>query len=148
MPCRAQDLPAPLGDVRAALELSRRISRTNQLTLEPGRSSAADLRPELPDDELGFRMQSTARPHSPPRLSGSTEVSAYARPGAQCATTETTDFGDYWALRRRARQAHAPRARDHHAQRREREPRHTLARGWRGEPATSTVASADCRSNS
>jgi len=48
-----------------------------------------------------------------------------------------------WALARRARQAHAPRARDHHAQRPRARAARYLARGWRGEPATSTVASAD-----
>jgi len=85
MPCRARTWPAALGDVRAALELSPAHISHYQLTLEPGTLFGGRPPPGLPNDELGFRMQE----HCQATLAAADflqyEVSAYARPGAQCA---------------------------------------------------------------
>jgi putative oxygen-independent coproporphyrinogen III oxidase len=140
-----QDLHGALGDVRAALELSPAHVSHYQLTLEPGTVFGGRPPPGLPDEELGFRMQLDCQATLASAGYVQYEVSAYARAGAQCAhNLNYWNFGDYLGagagahgkltLARRGIVTRSVR---------EREPRRYLARGCRGEPATSPVASAD-----
>jgi len=140
-----QDLAGALADVQAALELSPAHISHYQLTLEPGTVFGGRPPPGLPDDELGFSMQQ----HCQATLAAAGflqyEVSAYARAGAQCAhNLSYWNFGDYLGAGAGAhgKLTHGARGIITRSVR-EREPRRYLARGWCGEPATSTVASAD-----
>ncbi len=140
-----QDLAGAVADVRAALALAPAHLSHYQLTLEPGTVFGGRPPPGLPDEELGFRMQQHCQAELASGGYAQYEVSAYARAGAQCAhNLNYWNFGDYLGV---GAGAHGKLT--HGAEGlitrsvREREPRRYLARGCRGEPATSAVTMAD-----
>ena len=84
-----------------ALPISRRRSRWSlrtcrtQLTLEPG-TVFDESPPPLPDEDASFAMQEVCQSRLADAGYAQYEVSAYARPGAQCRHNRNYwEFGDY-----------------------------------------------------
>lgn len=94
-----QDEAGALADVEAALALApAQISHYN-LTLEPGTPFAARPPPALPDDETTERMLDACAARFTAAGHARYEVSAWARPGHDCAHNLTYwRFGDYLGL--------------------------------------------------
>jgi putative oxygen-independent coproporphyrinogen III oxidase len=90
-----QDVAAALRDVGQALALAPAHVSHYQLTLEPGTLFAAQP-PPLPDDEVAADMLAECGVHLATAGLEQYEVSAYARPGAQCwHNLNYWTFGDY-----------------------------------------------------
>jgi oxygen-independent coproporphyrinogen-3 oxidase len=139
------ELAGAVADVRAALALAPAHVSHYQLTLEPGTVFGGRPPPGLPDEELSFQMQQQCQAELAAAGYAQYEVSAYARAGAQCAhNLNYWTFGDYLGVGAGAhgKLTHQPRGLITRSVR-EREPRRYLARGCRGEPATSAVTDAD-----
>ena len=91
----AQDVAASARDIEAALALSPAHISHYQLTLEPGTVFAARP-PPLPDDDLAAAMLCECTARLEAAGFARYEVSAYARPGAQCRhNLNYWTFGDY-----------------------------------------------------
>jgi oxygen-independent coproporphyrinogen-3 oxidase len=90
-----QTLAGALADVTAALALQPAHLSHYQLTLEPGTLFAAQP-PPLPDDDLAWAMQLECQGLLGAQGYAQYEVSAYARPGRQCAhNLNYWRYGDY-----------------------------------------------------
>ena len=90
-----QDVAAALRDVEAALALFPAHLSHYQLTLEPGTVFAAQP-PPLPDDDVAAAMLAECGARLAAAGFAQYEVSAYARPGAQCRhNLNYWTFGDY-----------------------------------------------------
>jgi len=91
----AQEVSEALADVEAALELEPAHLSHYQLTLEPG-TVFASRPPLLPDEDASFAMQEACQSRLAEAGYAQYEVSAYARPGAQCRHNRNYwEFGDY-----------------------------------------------------
>ena len=91
----AQDVPAALRDVEAALALAPAHLSHYQLTLEPGTVFAARP-PLLPDDDAAANMLSACTERLGEQGFAQYEVSAYARSAMQCRhNLNYWNFGDY-----------------------------------------------------
>jgi len=91
----AQDVAGALADLDAAIDLGPAHLSHYQLTLEPG-TVFASRPPPLPDDDTSFEMQEACHARLADAGYGQYEVSAYARPGAQCRHNRNYwEFGDY-----------------------------------------------------
>jgi len=90
-----QDVAAALRDVEEALALFPAHLSHYQLTLEPGTVFAAQP-PPLPDDDVAAAMLAECGARLAAAGFAQYEVSAYARPGAQCRhNLNYWTFGDY-----------------------------------------------------
>ena len=90
-----QDVAAAVRDVEAAIALSPAHISHYQLTLEPGTVFAAHP-PPLPDEDAAAGMLAECTAHLAAAGFAQYEVSAYARPGAQCRhNLNYWSFGDY-----------------------------------------------------
>ena len=93
-----QALDGALADVEAALALAPRHLSHYQLTLEPGTPFHARP-PALPDEDLAFEMQLTSAARLRSAGFAQYEVSAWARPGAECRhNLNYWRYGDYLGL--------------------------------------------------
>jgi oxygen-independent coproporphyrinogen-3 oxidase len=90
-----QDLAAAVRDVAEAIALSPAHLSHYQLTLEPGTVFAANP-PALPDEDAAAAMLAECGERFAAAGFAQYEVSAYARPGAQCRhNVNYWTFGDY-----------------------------------------------------
>ena len=90
-----QDVATAARDIEAALALSPAHISHYQLTLEPGTVFAARP-PPLPDDDLAAAMLRECTERLEAAGFAHYEISAYARPGAQCRhNLNYWTFGDY-----------------------------------------------------
>ena len=93
-----QTLAAALYDVEKALLLQTPHLSHYQLTLEPNTAFAANP-PPLPDEDSAWDMQETCQARLAQAGMGQYEVSAYARPGHECAhNLNYWHFGDYLGI--------------------------------------------------
>ena len=93
-----QTLAAALYDVEKALSLQTPHLSHYQLTLEPNTAFAANP-PPLPDEDSAWDMQETCQARLAQAGMGQYEVSAYARPGHECAhNLNYWHFGDYLGI--------------------------------------------------
>jgi putative oxygen-independent coproporphyrinogen III oxidase len=93
-----QSLAGALADVTSALALAPAHLSHYQLTLEPGTVFAAQP-PPLPDDDLAWSMQGECQALLAAHGFEQYEVSAYARPGSQCAhNLNYWRHGDYLGI--------------------------------------------------
>jgi putative oxygen-independent coproporphyrinogen III oxidase len=91
----AQEVSEALADIEAALALEPAHLSHYQLTLEPG-TVFASRPPPLPDEDASFAMQEVCQSRLADAGYAQYEVSAYARPGAQCRHNRNYwEFGDY-----------------------------------------------------
>ena len=140
-----QDLEGALGDVHEALALEPAHLSHYQLTLEPGTVFGALPPAGLPDEDLAAQMQQHCQAAIAAGGFQQYEVSAYARPGAQCVhNLNYWNFGDYLGAGAGAHgklslTPRAPIARTL----REREPRRYLARGAHEPLALREIAASD-----
>ena len=89
---------AAVADLRAALALSPTHLSHYQLTLEPG-TAFYSRPPALPDDDQAFEMQRACARELAASGFSQYEVSAWARPGAQCRhNLNYWRFGDYLGI--------------------------------------------------
>ena len=94
-----QDEAGALADVDAALALAPAQVSHYHLTLEPGTPFAARPPPALPDDEITERMLALCQARLAVAGHLRYEVSAYARPGRECAHNLVYwRYGDYLGL--------------------------------------------------
>ncbi|MEO8313407.1 MAG: radical SAM family heme chaperone HemW [Pseudomonadota bacterium] len=94
----AQTVAGALADVTSALQLAPAHLSHYQLTLEPGTVFAAQP-PPLPDDDLAWSMQDECQVLLAAHGFAQYEVSAYARPGRQCAhNLNYWSNGDYLGI--------------------------------------------------
>ena len=140
-----QDLPGALADVRTAIALAPAHISHYQLTMEPGTVFGGRPPAGLPDDDLGYEMQCSSQAELAAAGYAQYEISAYARPGAQCAhNLNYWNFGDYLGVGAGAHGKLTQAASGEIARTvREREPRRYLARGFSGAPALTAVAPAE-----
>ena len=93
-----QTLVQALADIDEAIALSPPHVSHYQLTLEPNTRFAADP-PPLPDDDAAWDMQEACQARLAAAGFAHYEVSAYARPGAQCLhNLNYWRFGDYLGI--------------------------------------------------
>ncbi|KRE89863.1 coproporphyrinogen III oxidase [Frateuria sp. Soil773] len=93
-----QSLDGALADVERALALAPTHVSHYQLTLEPNTAFAANP-PPLPDDDHAWAMQEACQARLADAGYGQYEISAYARPGRQCAhNLNYWQFGDYLGI--------------------------------------------------
>jgi oxygen-independent coproporphyrinogen-3 oxidase len=93
-----QNLDGALMDVARAIALSPSHISHYQLTLEPNTAFAANP-PPLPDDDHAWAMQEACEAHLRQAGYRQYEISAYARPGRQCAhNLNYWRFGDYLGI--------------------------------------------------
>jgi putative oxygen-independent coproporphyrinogen III oxidase len=93
-----QTLDAALYDVEKALSLQTPHLSHYQLTLEPNTAFAANP-PSLPDEDSAWDMQEACQARLAQAGMGQYEVSAYARPGQECAhNLNYWHFGDYLGI--------------------------------------------------
>jgi putative oxygen-independent coproporphyrinogen III oxidase len=93
-----QTLDGALCDVEKAITLQTPHLSHYQLTLEPNTQFAANP-PPLPDDDSAWDMQEACQARIAAAGFGHYEVSAYARPGAECAhNLNYWRFGDYLGI--------------------------------------------------
>jgi putative oxygen-independent coproporphyrinogen III oxidase len=93
-----QSLAGALADVTSALHLQPAHLSHYQLTLEPGTLFAAQP-PPLPDDDLAWEMQGECQVLLAAHGFAQYEVSAYSRPGRQCAhNLNYWNHGDYLGI--------------------------------------------------
>jgi oxygen-independent coproporphyrinogen-3 oxidase len=94
-----QDAAGALADVESALALAPAQVSHYHLTLEPGTPFAARPPPALPDDDLTERMLEGCQSRLAAAGHLRYEVSAYARPGRECAHNLVYwRYGDYLGL--------------------------------------------------
>jgi len=94
-----QGLAMALGDVDHAIALEPTHISHYQLTLEPNTAFAARPPPGIPDEDLGWDMQEACQARLAEGGYAQYEVSAYARPGRQCAhNLNYWQFGDYLGI--------------------------------------------------
>ncbi|HRN62336.1 MAG TPA: radical SAM family heme chaperone HemW [Luteimonas sp.] len=94
-----QDLAMAGHDVERALALQPAHVSHYQLTLEPNTVFAARPPQDLPDDDLAWDMQEHCQALLADAGYAQYEVSAYARPGRQCAhNLNYWRFGDYLGI--------------------------------------------------
>jgi len=140
-----QTLDGALQDVRSALALAPAHLSHYQLTMEPGTVFGGRPPAGLPDDDRSLAMQEQGQAAMAAAGLRHYEVSAYARPGRQCAhNLNYWSFGDYLGL---GAGAHGKLTRGDGGQVvrtvREREPRRYLARGCSAAPDPQVVPPAD-----
>jgi oxygen-independent coproporphyrinogen-3 oxidase len=93
-----QTLAGALADVEKALSLQTPHLSHYQLTLEPNTAFAANP-PPLPDDDAAWDMQEACQERIAAAGLAQYEVSAYARPGRECAhNLNYWNFGDYLGI--------------------------------------------------
>jgi oxygen-independent coproporphyrinogen-3 oxidase len=93
-----QTLAGALVDVEKALSLQTPHLSHYQLTLEPNTAFAANP-PPLPDDDATWDMQEACQERIAAAGLAQYEVSAYARPGRECAhNLNYWNFGDYLGI--------------------------------------------------
>jgi oxygen-independent coproporphyrinogen-3 oxidase len=93
-----QTLAGALDDVEKALLLQTPHLSHYQLTLEPNTAFAANP-PPLPDDDAAWDMQEACQARIAAAGLAQYEVSAYARPGRECAhNLNYWHFGDYLGI--------------------------------------------------
>src|SRR5690606_12842805 len=94
-----QSLPMALADVERALALAPAHVSHYQLTLEPNTVFAARPPEGVPDEDLAWDMQEHCQALLARSGYAQYEVSAYARPGRQCAhNLNYWRFGDYLGI--------------------------------------------------
>jgi putative oxygen-independent coproporphyrinogen III oxidase len=94
-----QSLPMALADIERALALSPSHISHYQLTLEPNTLFHARPPAQLPDDDGAWDMQEACQARLAEAGFAQYEVSAYARPGRQCAhNLNYWRFGDYLGI--------------------------------------------------
>ena len=94
-----QDLPAALGDLRAALDLAPEHISYYQLTLEPNTVFHTRPPPGLPDDDLSADIHEAAVDMLKNAGFERYEVSAFAKPGFECRhNVAYWRFGDYLGI--------------------------------------------------
>ena len=94
-----QDLAMALHDIDRAIALQPTHVSHYQLTLEPNTAFAARPPAGLPDEDLGWDMQEACQARLADAGFAQYEVSAYARPGRQCAhNVNYWQFGDYLGI--------------------------------------------------
>ena len=94
-----QDLAMALHDIDRAIALQPTHVSHYQLTLEPNTVFAARPPAGLPDEDLGWDMQEACQARLADAGFAQYEVSAYARPGRQCAhNVNYWQFGDYLGI--------------------------------------------------
>ncbi|MEY4762822.1 MAG: hypothetical protein RLZZ200_2678 [Pseudomonadota bacterium] len=94
-----QTLDGALADLRAALALEPAHLSHYQLTMEPGTVFGALPPAGLPEDDAAWAMQEACHAELAARGFGQYEVSAFARPGRQCAhNLNYWQFGDYLGI--------------------------------------------------
>ncbi|RMH93304.1 radical SAM family heme chaperone HemW [Lysobacter pythonis] len=94
-----QTLTMAESDVARAIALQPQHLSHYQLTLEPNTLFAAKPPPGIPDDDLGWDMQERCQARMADAGFAQYEVSAYARPGRQCAhNLNYWTFGDYLGI--------------------------------------------------
>ena len=95
----AQDVAMAEADVDRAIALQPSHVSHYQLTLEPNTVFAARPPRDLPDDDLAWDMQLRCQAHLAAAGYAQYEVSAYARPGRQCAhNLNYWRYGDYLGI--------------------------------------------------
>jgi len=88
-----------LHDIERAIALQPTHVSHYQLTLEPNTVFAARPPAGLPDEDLGWDMQEACQARLAEAGFAQYEVSAYARPGRQCAhNVNYWQFGDYLGI--------------------------------------------------
>jgi putative oxygen-independent coproporphyrinogen III oxidase len=93
-----QTLEGAVSDVEKAISLQTSHLSHYQLTLEPNTQFAANP-PPLPDEDSAWDMQEACQARLAQAGLAQYEVSAYARPGAQCAhNVNYWRFGDYLGI--------------------------------------------------
>jgi len=93
-----QTIAGALADVDKALLLQTPHLSHYQLTLEPNTAFAANP-PPLPDDDAAWDMQEACQARIAAAGLAQYEVSAYARPGRECAhNLNYWNFGDYLGI--------------------------------------------------
>ncbi len=94
-----QTLAMAEADIDRAIALQPQHLSHYQLTLEPNTLFAAKPPPGIPDDDLGWDMQESCQARMAAAGFAQYEVSAYARPGRQCAhNLNYWTFGDYLGI--------------------------------------------------
>ncbi len=94
-----QDVAMALHDIDRAIALQPTHVSHYQLTLEPNTVFAARPPAGLPDEDLGWDMQEACQARLAEAGYLQYEVSAYARPGRQCAhNLNYWQFGDYLGI--------------------------------------------------
>ena len=94
-----QTLAMAAGDVARAIALAPTHISHYQLTLEPNTVFAARPPGDLPDEDLAWDMQEHCQAQLAAAGYAQYEVSAYARPGRQCAhNLNYWRFGDYLGI--------------------------------------------------
>ncbi|MGJ4804916.1 radical SAM family heme chaperone HemW [Luteimonas sp. SDU82] len=94
-----QSLPMALADVERALALAPAHLSHYQLTLEPNTVFAARPPEDVPDEDLAWDMQEHCQALLAQAGYAQYEVSAYARPGRQCAhNLNYWRYGDYLGI--------------------------------------------------
>jgi len=94
-----QDLAMALHDIERAIALQPTHVSHYQLTLEPNTVFAARPPAGLPDEDQGWDMQEACQARLAEAGFAQYEVSAYARPGRQCAhNVNYWQFGDYLGI--------------------------------------------------
>ena len=94
-----QTLPMALHDLERAFALAPAHVSHYQLTLEPNTVFAARPPEHLPDEDLAWDMQEQGQAALAAAGYAQYEISAYARPGRQCAhNLNYWRFGDYLGL--------------------------------------------------
>lgn len=93
-----QTLAGALADIERALAFGTPHLSHYQLTLEPNTAFAANP-PQLPDEDLAWDMQEACQQRIASAGLAQYEVSAYARPGRECAhNLNYWHFGDYLGI--------------------------------------------------
>ena len=140
-----QDLAGALSDVRAAIELAPAHISHYQLTMEPGTVFGGRPPAGLPNDELSFDMQLHCQAELARAGYVQYEISAYARPGAQCIhNLNYWHFGDYLGVGAGAHGKLTQAASGTILRTvREREPRRYQSRGAATAATTTLVAAAE-----
>ncbi len=94
-----QDLAGALRDIEQAVALAPEHLSHYHLTLEPNTLFAAHPPPALPDEDSAWDMQEACQAALAGAGYAQYEVSAYARPGRQCAhNLNYWRFGDYLGI--------------------------------------------------
>ena len=94
-----QDLAMALHDIERAVALQPTHISHYQLTLEPNTVFAARPPAGIPDEDAGWDMQEACQARLAEAGYAQYEVSAYARPGRQCAhNLNYWQFGDYLGI--------------------------------------------------
>ncbi len=94
-----QTLAMAAHDIERAIELQPAHISHYQLTLEPNTLFAAQPPPQMPDEDAAWDMQEHCQALLADAGYGQYEISAYAKPGRQCAhNLNYWYFGDYLGI--------------------------------------------------